>query len=248
MKTFHAPFLLVLLIFVTPSILFSQSFISANDKDDLQQISLVYSDTDLNDIKSKFPLNHMNGQTYVSFVAKANPQFDADKFRKLGCIVNPTINHLVTLKIPVNKLQIIDEFTGLSYLSLSKKMNNSLDKAVTDVRADSVHMGLGGLPEGYYGNDVIVGVTDWGFDYTSPVFYDTAMQQTRIIAAWDQYKLSGPLQRISHMELSFLTSIVFYKREVIHPIFTAIPRMELMLLQLQVVVVQELNIEELLLV
>ena len=35
-------------------------------------------------------------------------------------------------------------------------MNRSLDKAVADVRADSVHMGLGNLPEGYIGNDVIV--------------------------------------------------------------------------------------------
>ena len=71
-------------------------------------------------------------------------------------------------------------------------MKNALEKAVKDVRADSVHLGLGGLPQGYYGDNVIVGVTDWGFDYTSPVFYDTALQQTRIIAAWDQYKTSGP--------------------------------------------------------
>jgi len=37
-----------------------------------------------------------------------------------------------------------------------------------------------------------VGVLDWGFDYTHPMFYDTAMTASRIRAVWDQYRQSGP--------------------------------------------------------
>jgi subtilisin family serine protease len=48
------------------------------------------------------------------------------------------------------------------------------------------------LQMGYTGKGVIIGVTDWGFDYTHPMFYDTAIQHTRILAAWDQFKKSGP--------------------------------------------------------
>jgi subtilisin family serine protease len=39
---------------------------------------------------------------------------------------------------------------------------------------------------------VLIGVTDWGFDYTHPVFYDTLLQTNRIFAAWDQFKTNGP--------------------------------------------------------
>ena len=60
-----------------------------------------------------------------------------------------------------------------------------------DLRADSVHHGFN-LPNSYTGKNVIIGVTDWGFDYSHPMFYDTALTSTRILAAWDQFKTSGP--------------------------------------------------------
>jgi len=66
-----------------------------------------------------------------------------------------------------------------------------LDRAVPDGRVDSVWAGEG-LPQGFTGEGVIIGVTDWGFDYTHPVFYDTNMIHYRVLRAWDQYKTSGP--------------------------------------------------------
>ena len=173
---------------------FSQVFLSANDQHDIESIYQTYSRQELNfdQLKKKYPIHVINGDVYLSFIAKTNPEFNKDKVTDLGCLVNTTINQLATIKVPIEKLNLIQQFNDLSYLSLSKKMSNSLDKALKDIGADSVHMGLGGLPEAYHGTNVIVGVTDWGFDYTSPVFYDTSLQQTRIIAAWDQYKLSGP--------------------------------------------------------
>ena len=76
-------------------------------------------------------------------------------------------------------------------MQIAAKVENLLDKAIIDIRADSTHAGIG-LPEGYTGKDVYIGVTDWGFDYTSPMFYDTTLSESRIIAAWDQFKTSGP--------------------------------------------------------
>jgi subtilisin family serine protease len=66
-----------------------------------------------------------------------------------------------------------------------------LNKAVHDGRVDSVWVGVD-LPQGYSGKDVIIGVTDWGFDFTNPVFYDTSMLNYRILGAWDQYRTAGP--------------------------------------------------------
>ncbi len=66
-----------------------------------------------------------------------------------------------------------------------------LDKAVPDGRVDSVWNGVD-LPQAYTGEGVIIGLTDWGFDYTHPVFYDPEMIHYRVLRAWDQYKMSGP--------------------------------------------------------
>ncbi|MFM7727199.1 MAG: S8 family serine peptidase, partial [Flavobacteriales bacterium] len=67
----------------------------------------------------------------------------------------------------------------------------ALDRVRYDVGVDSVYFGAG-LPEGFDGENVLIGVTDWGFDYTHPMFYDTLLQQSRVAAAWDQFKNSGP--------------------------------------------------------
>ena len=66
-----------------------------------------------------------------------------------------------------------------------------LQKAIPDGRVDSVYQGID-LPQAFKGEDVIIGVTDWGFDYTHPVFYDKQLQNYRILRAWDQYRTAGP--------------------------------------------------------
>ena len=66
-----------------------------------------------------------------------------------------------------------------------------LHRAAVDGRVDSVRMAIN-LPQQYTGEGVIIGVTDWGFDYTHPVFYDTNMVHYRVLRAWDQFKTSGP--------------------------------------------------------
>lgn len=66
-----------------------------------------------------------------------------------------------------------------------------LNYAVGDGRVDSVWSGVD-LPQGFTGEGVIIGLTDWGFDYSHPVFYDTNMVQYRVLRAWDQFKMSGP--------------------------------------------------------
>ena len=66
-----------------------------------------------------------------------------------------------------------------------------LNKAVVDGHVDSVRAGIN-LPQEFTGEGVIIGITDWGFDYSHPVFYDTNMQNYRVLRAWDQFKTSGP--------------------------------------------------------
>ena len=66
-----------------------------------------------------------------------------------------------------------------------------LHHAAEDIRLDSVRAAIN-LPQEFTGQGVIIGITDWGFDYTHPVFYDTNMIHYRVLRAWDQFKTSGP--------------------------------------------------------
>lgn len=82
-------------------------------------------------------------------------------------------------------------FASLIFLMMSAGAQGHLYRAAIDGRVDSVRAGIN-LPQEFTGQGVIIGVTDWGFDYTHPVFYDTNMQNYRVLRAWDQFKTSGP--------------------------------------------------------
>ncbi|MBO4581059.1 MAG: S8 family peptidase [Bacteroidales bacterium] len=69
--------------------------------------------------------------------------------------------------------------------------SQSLRRAETEAGVDSVWQGIN-LPQGYTGKDVIIGITDWGFDYTHPVFFDTTLTHSRIIGVWDMFRSQGP--------------------------------------------------------
>lgn len=78
-----------------------------------------------------------------------------------------------------------------SYAQQHAVQGVDLYRAVPDGRVTEVWQGLD-MPNGFSGKDVIIGITDWGFDYTHPVFYDTLLNDYRILRAWDQFKKSGP--------------------------------------------------------
>jgi subtilisin family serine protease len=61
-----------------------------------------------------------------------------------------------------------------------------LHRAIPDSKIEHVWNG-DNLPSGFNGEGVIIGFTDWGFDYTHPVFFDTLMQEYRVARAWDQW-------------------------------------------------------------
>ena len=169
-----------------------QNTLSLADKNELGIISNDFKDGILDSTTlSSYPINLINNRFYVSFLAKINPEFDKLSLTRSHYIVGNPIRNIVSIKVPIEASEYVSSLRGIEYLALAGKVNHQLDKAVRDVRADSVQQGIG-LPQGFKGKNVYIGVTDWGFDYTHPAFYDSTLSQTRIIAAWDQFKTSGP--------------------------------------------------------
>ncbi len=175
-------------------VLFGQTLLPANSRADIQ---LILKDVKANHgvasslIKERFAVYTLNGVDYASFLGKKSTGFSKNQLQAEGIIVGAIVNDVVSLKIPLVLLNETMNVQGIAQLQLSGKIRQYLDKAVKDVRADSVQLGIG-LPQGYTGKNVLIGITDWGFDYSSPMFYDTLLQNTRILAAWDQFKTSGP--------------------------------------------------------
>jgi len=142
-------------------------------------------------IPADIPVNRLNGVDYVSAMGRLNSSPDWTNFNALGVLRGAKVGSICTVKIPLHALSHIELADVFSLFEIPSKVAPQLNRVRYDVGADSVYWGLS-LPEGYDGEDVLIGVTDWGFDYTHPMFYDTLLQQTRIIAAWDQFKNSGP--------------------------------------------------------
>ena len=182
---------------------FSQARMSKNTETDIAELTTCIKNK--LPIPNKFPLLKLSvieGKTvnYISFVCRGsstsyhqlNSAYFTSGFVISGYTEKGDSYGVFSLRLLESQIsELSDSIFSSVYVELSGKNQPLLDKAVHDVRADSVQLGLG-LPECYTGKDVYIGVTDWGFDYTSPMFYDTALLQTRIIAAWDQYKTSGP--------------------------------------------------------
>lgn len=167
---------------------------SNSDRQEIEQIQsvLLRSKGAVNpELAKKYPIYNIDGRWYLSMLAKSNAQFTAEELVWQRILFTEPLQQFLSVKIPLQKLSCIQELKGLEYLEIAGKINPNLDKAIKDLRADSVHHGYG-LPQGYTGKNVLIGVTDWGFDYTHPVFYDTLLQTNRIFAAWDQFKTNGP--------------------------------------------------------
>ena len=133
----------------------------------------------------------LSSQHTVALVAKVNENFDGKEWEGSDVKIGSRIGNIITLRAAKASLSTLENSAGIDYLEVAQKVSPNLKRVVPDLRADSVYSGHE-LDAGYTGKDVIIGVTDWGFDYTHPMYYDTALQYTRIIAAWDQFKKSGP--------------------------------------------------------
>lgn len=146
------------------------------------------ADFNISEKNQVFPENKLS---YVSVIAQIDSHFSEQFLKENNIILRTKVGDIVTLFVPENIIIQKQSIPGISYMERPRKISKNLHKTVIDARIDSVHQGIN-LPSGFSGKDVIIGITDWGFDYTHPMFYDTLLQQTRILKAWDQFKESGP--------------------------------------------------------
>lgn len=137
-----------------------------------------------------YPIYQQDGNYLISILAKINSSFNRQQAIRDGLKVGAVIGKVATIRIPVQWLREDFYYPGIEYIEVAEKTEPELDKAIIDARANLAHQGVG-LPGPVTGKNVIIGIADWGFDYTHPAFYDTSLTYNRLLAAWDQEKRIG---------------------------------------------------------
>lgn len=131
------------------------------------------------------------GNEIVPILAKVSDRFDAKRLQSQGISVGAKAGDIVTLRVPQSRLHLLESDGGILQYSYAYPVFPTLNRTRYDTRTDSVQAGLG-LPQAYTGAGVIIGITDWGFDYKHPNFNNNGEDNRRLLRAWDQFKLSGP--------------------------------------------------------
>ena len=126
-----------------------------------------------------------------SLLIKVTPDFDICILEDLGANIGSQVGQILTVYCSSKDLYDLKHCQGVLSIQNAKTLQPNMNRAIPDMRVDSVYQGYR-LKSGYTGKGVLIGITDWGFDYGHPNFYETSLQNSRIVAAWDQFKTSGP--------------------------------------------------------
>ena len=145
--------------------------------------------------QGQYPVAWVSNRPTVGFIGSLGVSIDAADWLNWTAAhpeVLPGVcrNGIASFRLDAFHLHLLDQLP-LERVELASKAVPDLERARVGTRVDSVHAGLN-LPQAFHGEGVLIGVLDWGFDYTHPNFYDTTLTSTRIRGAWDQYRQSGP--------------------------------------------------------
>ena len=111
-----------------------------------------------------------------------------EELEKYGKISLKTSNILIA-SIPVDKIEEVAALPGVLRLSMEEQVEPTLDIALPAYNVTQVHNGEG-LSQKYDGTGVIVGITDWGFDFEHEMF-KTKDGIPRVKRAWLTHDESG---------------------------------------------------------
>lgn len=94
------------------------------------------------------------------------------------------VDEIYTVAVPLTRLEELGDEEGVELVSAGSFLGPTLDTSLAEVRADQVHAGQG-VRNSRRGAGVVVGIIDFGFDFTLDDFRD-ASGNTRVAFFWNQ--------------------------------------------------------------
>jgi len=126
-----------------------------------------------------------DGHLLLSALIKVDKNIDLKALQILAVEVGTQAGDIWTVRVPEQHLKAFSEIAGILYIQLDEPIISSLDEVRKQTHVDSVQKGIG-LPNGFTGKNVVIGIMDIGFDYTHPSFFDTTGAKYRIKRVWEQ--------------------------------------------------------------
>lgn len=163
---------------------------------ELQSLASENSDPkDLLEVTGAYPVAAVHGKATVGFIGRLAAGVSEDDWRAWAAneeavTAGACREGIASFRIDAYELDLLWQ-TPMELVELASCAVPDVNKARYGTRVDSVHAGYN-LPQPYHGEGVLIGVLDWGFDYTHPMFYDTTLTESRIRGVWDQYRQAGP--------------------------------------------------------
>ena len=139
----------------------------------------------LSDLEKKYDLKSIDDELTVAALVKTSSDFRPKLFEDLGIQVNSEFGRIYSVQVPVANFEEFLASEGIEYVELSNPVFPRLDKALAASKVDLVHQGRD-LSQPYTGKGVVIGVIDFGFDYTHPTFCDPVTGAFRIKRVWEQ--------------------------------------------------------------
>ena len=132
-----------------------------------------------------------DGHLLLSALIKVDKNIDLKALQILEVEVGTQAGDIWTVRVPEQHLKAFSEIAGILYIQLDEPIISSLDEVRKQTHVDSVQKGIG-LPNGFTGKNVVIGIMDIGFDYTHPSFFDTTGAKYRIKRVWEQKTTGTP--------------------------------------------------------
>ena len=140
--------------------------------------------------KRKYYVSTNDLGDFVGALVKVNENIDEHLILNLGIDIGTKAGNIWTLRIPISKFDLLLEVEDIEYIEIDFPAKTKLDNARIKTWTHWVDDGVG-LNQSYFGNNVVVGIIDGGFDYTHKQFYDVMGQYSRIKMIWEQSTTSG---------------------------------------------------------
>lgn len=126
----------------------------------------------------------------VSAYIHLRPGASSDVLVACGVEVNQHVGDILTVRIPIGQLEVVAALDDVAYVQTAVPVRGMMDKVRAATGVDLVQQGTE-LPQAYYGDGVVVGIIDLGFEYTHPNFYDVDRENLRIKRVWEQSTTTG---------------------------------------------------------
>lgn len=140
----------------------------------------------------KHDISYHNGEPVIGVLALLNGTLKTEQIANYGIIVGSQMGSITSLRVPLKHFSAFLQMPELLYAECGSADAPYLERSRYSLRSDSVFHGLGDLKMPYTGKGVVIAIIDWGFDYTHPMFYDSTLENYRVVRAWDQNKQGGP--------------------------------------------------------